>query len=170
MNWYKKAQEPAKLDSKALSIMIKNISNKFNLFSGNCGIFAIALGKFLQSIGPYNLQYMIYVNGGEESLEDYFNGEPDIYHVILSVEGNGIDDFFDGHGSCDDSHVLSILQEYGQDFESATTIKLPINSPRVETFIRSNTNYDSSSINEYGILDELNKEYKNLNRIQDELV
>jgi hypothetical protein len=170
MNWYKKAQNKQKLDSKTLSQIIKNISNKFNLFSGNCGIFAIALGKFLQSIGSYNLQYMIYVNGGEESLEDYFNGEPDIYHVILSVEGNGIDDFFDGHGSCDDGQVLSILQEYGQDFESTTTIKLPINSPRVETFIRSNTNYDSASINEYGILDELNKEYKNWSPNKNELV
>ena len=152
------------LTQQQLESMILNVGKKVNLFSGNCGIFAIALAKFLQEIGGYNLQYMIYVGQGEDTLEDYFDGEPDIYHIILSVEGNGIDDFFDGHGSCSDGDVLNILKEYGQDFETTTVIKLPVNSPRVETFIRSNTNYDSSSINENGILSILKQEYKKVNK------
>jgi len=155
---------PTPLTQKQLESIILNVGKKVNLFSGNCGIFAIALAKFLNEMGGYNLQYMIYVNQGEGALEDYFDGEPDIYHVILSVEGNGIDDFFDGHGSCSDDDVLNILREYGEDFETATVIKLPVNSPRVETFIRSNTNYDSSSINENGILSLLMQEYKKINK------
>jgi hypothetical protein len=154
---------PTQFTQKQLESIILNIGRKVNLFSGNCGIFAIALAKFLNEIGSYNLQYMIYVNQGEDTIEDYFNGEPDIYHVILSVKGNGIDDFFDGHGSCSDDDVLNILKEYGQDFDTATVIKLPVNSPRVETFIRSNTNYNSSSINENGILGVLKQEYKKIN-------
>ncbi len=149
---------------KQLESIILNVGKKVNLFSGNCGIFAIALAKFLNEIGNYNLQYMIYVNQGEDAVEDYFDGEPDIYHVILSVEGNGIDDFFDGHGSCSDDVVLNILKEYNQDFDTVTVIKLPVNSPRVETFIRSNTNYDSSSINENGIIGVLKQEYKKINK------
>jgi len=153
---------PTPLTQKQLKSIILNVGKKVNLFSGNCGIFAIALAKFLNEIGSYNLQYMIYVNQGEDNLENYFNGEPDIYHVILSVEGNGIDDFFDGQGSCSDGDVLNILKEYGQNFDTITTIKLPVNNPRVETFIRSNTNYDSSSINENGILSVLRQEYKKI--------
>lgn len=147
---------------KQLESIILNVGKKVNLFSGNCGIFAIALAKFLNEMGGYNLQYMIYANQGEDTIEDYFDGEPDIYHVILSVEGNGIDDFFDGHGSCSDSDVLNILKEYDQNFETITVIKLPVNSPRVETFIRNNTNYDSSSIHENGILNVLRQEHKKI--------
>jgi len=117
------------------------------------------------------LQYMIYVNRGEEAVEDYVNGEPDIYHVILSVEGGGIDAFFDGHGSCGDSEVLSVLAEYGLNFKTVTILKLPIGD-RVESFIRSNTNYDSGAINEHGILELLQNEYKKVNEegTLDELV
>ena len=150
--------------TKTLSKIIQNVSKKANLFSGNCGVLAIALAKFLQSIGSYDLQYMIYVSQGGKTIEDYFNGEPDIYHVILSVVGEGINDFFDGHGSCDDSMVSSILSEYGENFETVTILKLPASNSRAETFIRNNTNYDSSSVNEYGILELLRDEYKKINQ------
>ena len=140
------------INTEILSEIIKNVSGKANLFSGNCGILAIALAKFLQSIGSYNLQYLVYVNRGEDTIEDYFfNGETDIYHVVLSVVGEGIDDFFDGHGSCDDSNVLSILGEYGENFETVTILKLPVSNGRVETFIRNNTNFDSGSISREAI-------------------
>jgi len=152
-----------KLDSHILDKVIKSVSNKVNLFSGNCGVFAIALSKFLKTVGSYNLLYFIYVNQGELSFEDYLHAEDvDIYHIILSVEGDGIDDFFDGHGSCGDSDVSSILGEYSESFETVTLLKLPVDTSKVETFIRSNTNYDSGSINEYGILDALQKEYNRL--------
>lgn len=150
------------LKQKQLENIILNVGKKVDLFSGNCGIFAIALAKFLQELGNYDLRYMIYVNQGEDTLEGYFNGEPDIYHVILSVEGNGIDDFFDGHGSCSDEDVSNILKEYGLDFDTTNNINIPVNTPKVETFIRNNTNYNSASINENSILAILKQEYNNI--------
>lgn len=149
------------ISEETLDIIVKRVGEKVNLFSGNCGIFAIALAKFLNEIGGYALHYLIYVNQGETELDGYFDGEPDVYHVVLSVEGNGIDAFFDGHGSCSDSDVLSILGEYGQNFDTVTIMKLPVSNSRVETFIRSNTNYDSSSVNEYGMLSLLREEFNN---------
>lgn len=154
------------INSNILSKIIKKVSKKINLFSGNCGIFAIALSKFLKNIGKYNMQYMLYVNPEKNSIQDYFDSSNiDIYHIILSVEGNGIDDFFDGHGACTDRDIISILQEYGKTFKTTNVIKIPTNNKKVETFIRNNTNCDLDIINEYNILKELHlaaTDYENL--------
>lgn len=159
MNIYKLRDKNNGLTQDQLHAIILQVGNRINLFSGNCGIFAIALSKFLKQIGNYNSLYFIYTNFCGNDLDSYLYGEPDVYHVILSVEGSGIDGFFDGHGECETGQISSILSEYGETFSTVTTVKLPSDDSMIETFIRNNTNYDSSSINETSVLNLLNEEY-----------
>lgn len=135
------------INEKELNKIIKNISKKINLFSGNCGVFAIGLANFLKKIGNYDLNYIIYSNVDEEYIEEIGHdievyNESDIYHVVLSVKGNGIDNIFDGNGVCTKKNIEDILEEYGENLKTSGVFMWSINTPKIENIIRWNTNYN----------------------------
>ena len=65
--------------------------NKDDKFSGNCGMFAIALGEEAAKRGK---EVVMVVAHNAEDLEDLLRGEPDVYHVAVEIDGT----IYDGRG------------------------------------------------------------------------
>ena len=66
--------------------------NEDDKFSGNCGMFAIALGEEALRRGK---EVVMVVAHNDEDLGDLLHGEPDVYHVAVEIDGT----IYDGRGS-----------------------------------------------------------------------
>ena len=76
-----------------------------DLFSGNCGMYAIALGKKAQEAGK---NVVMVVCSNEDSLDELLDGEPTVYHIAAEIDGI----MYDGSGK-------TTLQKLGE-FSAAT--------------------------------------------------
>ena len=65
--------------------------NEDDKFSGNCGMFAIALGE--EAIKRGKSPIMVVAHNAED-LGDLLDGEPDVYHVAVEIDGT----IYDGRG------------------------------------------------------------------------
>ena len=65
--------------------------NEDDKFSGNCGMFAIALGEEAAKRGK---EVVMVVAHNAEDLGDLLRGEPDVYHVAVEIDGT----IYDGRG------------------------------------------------------------------------
>ncbi len=115
---------------------------KVKTMSGNCGTFALALAFILKDKGfdPNRIKIIIASDSGEE--EDILRGEPTIYHIFLDIDEEY---YLDGEGlhTTAESILDWIQMEYGvYNSEAITFDYSEIESKKLGTVIRSNTNYD----------------------------
>ena len=57
--------------------------NEDDKFSGNCGMFAIALGEEAAKRGK---EVVMVVAHNAEDLIDLLRGEPDVYHIAVEID------------------------------------------------------------------------------------
>lgn len=137
------------ISKEKISNIIKKC--KMNSFGGNCGIFAIGLAEALKDIGITDVILRIFCSDEGENVEDYYNSELDIYHVILDVRDSNIDDFFDGDGIVEENKLDEILSEYEESLDTCRSLNLELNEKN-KRFIRSNTaftEFDDSDFYHY---------------------
>ena len=103
--------------------------NEDDKFSGNCGMFAIALGEEAAKRGK---EVVMVVAHNAEDLEDLLRGEPDVYHVAVEIDGT----IYDGRGKV--SSVNNLLDFIDDPFAKIDYLALD------ETFkalVRTQTNW-----------------------------
>ena len=114
-----------------------------SLYGGNCGMFALALGTFLQRHGiSSNIvifsDYCEDEHGAPRTAFDIMNCEPDVYHVALQVDGL----LYDGDGQVTEQHILNwIAEEY--DDKSPTVSTFPLQSKGVRQLMDNDTDWDT---------------------------
>ena len=138
---------------KSLDIakLCKQVNKEKYAFGGDCGVFALAMYNKLTSLG-YNIEIIFCSNfyqamNDDETEEDEFNylleGEPDIYHVAIRVNGDKI---YDGEGLRTVEDLESFCYEWYRNSNpciSAYTIDDDNDYNRFEQIIRWNTNMQS---------------------------
>lgn len=111
-------------------------SHNISMDGGNCGTFALALAKLCGEPS------IIYVISNSEDEEELLHGEPDIYHVIISI--NGV--LYDSTGITDVDAAFSIAeQQYNNSNAYDISYDYPKESNRIEAIIRANTNWSIST-------------------------
>lgn len=126
-----------------LSDLINQLHEKINisqLYSGNCGTFAQALGSFIP-----NVELVVVSNVDNE--EDLFYGDPDIYHIFLLKNNK----YFDGIKLYSSSQEAIKMLETTIATDSSVGNWSDIifsypewNSTQFDRFVRNNTNYSIS--------------------------
>lgn len=109
-----------------------------NLYSGNCGMFAVALGTFLQEHGV-DSQVVIFSDyeGDEPSCAaDLMDYDPCVYHAALSVN----DKLYDGDGEVPASHIREWIEEEYTD-KDPSVHKMPLSSRGMKALMRNNTSW-----------------------------
>tara|TARA_R110000824_G_scaffold202090_2_gene386269 strand:- start:7159 stop:7581 length:423 start_codon:yes stop_codon:yes gene_type:complete len=76
--------------------------NEDDKFSGNCGMFAIALGE--EAIKRGKSPIMVVAHNAED-LGDLLDGEPDVYHVAVEIDGT----IYDGRGPVPLDDLLNFI-------------------------------------------------------------
>jgi len=148
-----------KIDNTIVQIIktAQKIFGTDNLSSGNCGNFALALGKILKEKGINvklafifrevdNTSYDISKDGifavtnddvDTDSIAGVVKAETDIYHVFLDL-GNNI--FYDGTGKITVDDLLD-MAEYQYDDENPGYFNdIDLNDPDMLRLIRTETN------------------------------
>lgn len=99
-------QTPAQRDAVALTNHAREVWTTADMFCGNCGAFAFAVGSALKDVGHDGLEIVLFYNRkGEERLtaEEIVTCEAEIYHVALRVDGQ----LFDGDGPVTEAHIVT---------------------------------------------------------------
>jgi len=115
---------------------------KTTTMGGNCGTFALALSFILKDKGFDPNRIKIVFASDVDNEEDIIRGEPAIYHIFLDIDEEY---YLDGDGlhTNADSIMDWIQMEYDVfDSEAITFDYSEIESKKLGTVIRSNTNYD----------------------------
>ena len=103
--------------------------NKDDKFSGNCGMFAIALGEEAAKRGK---EVVMVVAHNAEDLEDLLRGEPDVYHVAVEIDGT----IYDGRGEV--SSVNDLLDFIDDPFAKIDYLAL---DEAFKALVRTQTNW-----------------------------
>lgn len=119
--------------------LIKKVP-KNQSFSGNCGMFALALFELLKQG-----EIVLCINGNQEEdyttdLDSLLYGEPDIWHVALMINNN----IYDGSGRISLDDLYNFCQtEYGDSSPHITawTLETPQDHAIMEKIIRWNTDW-----------------------------
>jgi len=107
---------------------------KQNMFSGNCGMYAVALGKKAQEQGK-NVAIVVISNVENE---DELLEEPDIYHVAVEIDGK----LYDGSGEASLQEISNFYggKIYGRNSVNVSYLALDKNTINM---LRQNTNWNT---------------------------
>lgn len=141
-------------------------------FSGNCGMFAYALGKTIKEFDPEMDAILLFLHQSHpvEELTDLVNSDIDVFHVGLAFDGlkfgtsDNKKEIFDGEGIVTYKHVTDwIEKQYGQgtDYIGIQIGEIDDTSAFV---IRNTTNYDTSWEVFYNEMQDIVKDYKRENK------
>jgi hypothetical protein len=135
----------------------QNIFGTDNLSSGNCGNFALALGKILKEkglnpklaftfrevddltsteISNQGTQTISKTTVSTETIDDVINAETDIYHTILKVNGQ----YYDGIGKTNTDELLDMADDQYDDYYPGFFDNIELNDPAMLKLIRTETN------------------------------
>ena len=103
--------------------------DKDDKFSGNCGMYAIALGEEAAKRGK---EVVMVVAHNAEDLEDLLRGEPDVYHVAVEIDGT----IYDGRGEV--SSVNDLLDFIDDPFAKIDYLAL---DEAFKALVRAQTNW-----------------------------
>ena len=103
-------------------------------FGGNCGMFAVAIGKIAQEEGQS--ASLVFATNAETEAE--LMNEPDIYHVVVQI-GN---EMFDGDGSTDVNELKRFCGVYYDD-PDPYIYTLSLDEGAI-TLVRQNTDWNTS--------------------------
>ena len=103
--------------------------NEDDKFSGNCGMFAIALGEEAAKRGK---EVVMVVAHNAEDLGDLLRGEPDVYHVAVEIDGT----IYDGRGKV--SSVNNLLDFIDDPFAKIDYLAL---DEAFKALVRTQTNW-----------------------------
>lgn len=131
------------LKTDLIYLQIEKANKKFpnKLSSGNCGMFAFGLAKYLidEKIFPFAKIALICKDNNENSEDDLLNGEPTIYHVVVQIENF----LFDESGLTSKRNLLKFsIVEYG-DKNPLFWSELNVDE-KIRKIISFNTNWDIS--------------------------
>jgi len=115
--------------------IIKEAMPKDDKFSGNCGMYAIALAK---NALDNNKKPVIVISTDTNDLDELMYGEPNIYHVATEIDGV----LYDGSGEISED----ILGKYAYNIYGDANPKilfLTFNNDVIK-MIRQQTNWDTS--------------------------
>jgi len=149
------------MEKEILSIIKK--MKKFNLFGGNCGTFALALGKYIQKKYKQEPTFVLATSmdcdeHGNLPDEDYKfldGGDYDLYHVMLGYVINDIMLLIDGSGIHNDWKYLENFckEEYNDKYPAIAYLdKDDGNYSKLSRIIRSNTNWSISDKDFYNYI------------------
>jgi hypothetical protein len=105
-----------------ISKLCKKVTRRLNTFGGNCGSFALALCTKLTELG-HTVDLVICSNMQEfeedswtesDKLDWYLNGEPDIYHVVIRLDGDN-NQLYDGDGATSIENLIDFCYDYYRD-------------------------------------------------------
>lgn len=152
-----------------LSDIIKIIRKKFHPTSGDCGMFALGLWKFLKDNNIYSDIYIISdFDGNPDSFEDddFYEYQGEVYHIYLLINGKLIDGV-KIYMSQED--ILNCLKKY-YTFDMNIFDQQPIsinneNFQKIKSFIVENTNYWYNDDFYYNFLKQLVNNRKLINDV-----
>lgn len=114
--------------------LVKEAMSKKDKFSGNCGMYAIALAK--KSLDD-NKKPSIAIATDTDDLDELMFGEPNIYHVAVIINGK----LYDGSGEI----TQNTLEAYGRALyndPNPIILELEFNDDLIK-MIRQQTNWDT---------------------------
>ena len=124
--------------------------DKDDKFSGNCGMYAIALGEEAAKRGK---KVVMVVAHNAEDLTDLLRGEPDVYHIAVEIDGT----IYDGRGKV--SSKDDLLDFIGDPFAKIDYLEL---DEAFKTLVRTQTNwsvtYEDYAEDAHQFLDKLRDE------------
>ncbi len=104
-------------------------------FSGNCGMYAVALAK---KAVDNNKRPVIVVATDTTDLNELAYGEPNIYHVAVEVDGT----LYDGRGITNENELSQFVYDiYGDSNPSLVFLQF---NDDVIKMIRQQTDWDTS--------------------------
>lgn len=113
------------------------------LYGGNCGTFALALGKFLEANHKVTVLIIckdLYEELDDVEVSDLIASEPSIYHVALNVDGS----IYDGDGKVTLDHIADWIESEYSDYD-AITLNYPLSDTKLPVLINNDTNWSISS-------------------------
>lgn len=147
---------------KEINELIQKASEEFsvmNLSSGNCGVFALALGRLLSEKGlepKINFLFKFREDENINTIDNLSNSEPDIYHVVLSLN----DKIYDGTGETSIEKLLELSVREYNDFEPMYLKDVGLEENALRAVIEFDTNW---FIPEYDFYSFLKRETLKLN-------
>lgn len=122
-------------------VLIKKAKVKTSAFGGNCGMFVLALrdviggGDIVLCTNSSDPDYV----EGDDAFDNLLNGEPDIWHVALLMNGH----MYDGLGEVTiDSLTDFCIREYRDDpYIQAWTLENKADEDQMYKIIRWNTDW-----------------------------
>ena len=115
--------------------LVKEAVTKEDKYSGNCGMYAIALAK--KALDNKKTP-SIAISTNTDDLDELMYGEPDIYHVAVIIDGR----MYDGSGEINQN----TLENYGRflyNDPNPIILELEFNDDLIK-MIRQQTNWDTS--------------------------
>tara|TARA_Y100001973_G_C5078394_1_gene271221 strand:+ start:267 stop:683 length:417 start_codon:yes stop_codon:yes gene_type:complete len=106
--------------------------NEDDKFSGNCGMYAIAIGE--EAIKREKKVVMIVAHNAE-NLQDLLDGEPDVYHIAVEIDGT----IYDGRGEV--SSVDKLLDFINDPFAKVDYLEL---DDTFKKLVRTQTNWTTT--------------------------
>jgi len=158
-------------EAKKEVLMIIKKMKKYNTFGGNCGMFALALGRYVKEKYKDSPVFLLAtgLDGDEkgdlpnDGYEDLSAGDYDLYHVMYAFQDPITSEgyYFDGSGVYTNSNVTKYINDFCKKYYNnpyPTYAYLDYNE-KTKSIIRQNTNW-SISDNEFyeKILRIVNKE------------
>lgn len=116
------AEQQININTLNVSKLCKYVSRRLTTFGGNCGAFSLALFNKLTALG-YKVDLVICSNLQEfeedswtdsDKLDWYLNGEPDIYHVAIRLDGDN-NQLYDGDGAISIESLIDFCYDYYRD-------------------------------------------------------
>jgi len=131
----KQLVETQQVNFERLVQVIKSFGDK--AFGGNCGMFAFALGRFLEE---HNVKASLVFLSDTDQEDDFFHSDVDLYHVAVILDDDKV---LDGSGFTTLQKIVDDIVEPEYDDPSPNVngyYAIDDNSLRA---IRYNTNYDT---------------------------
>jgi hypothetical protein len=133
-------KRPQGMTIQKLDSLCKRANQINDSFSGNCGMFAIGLAKFLKEKYKFSVDYGLMIPYHmEKTPNDLRYGDYDLMHIIVYVKE--LDQGFDGSGLTKNAELKAINNEYPND---GKIIYFPAPNLSIEQAIQWNTNYSIS--------------------------
>jgi hypothetical protein len=134
----------SKLDIVGLINSCQSHFGSGNLFSGNCGTFALALATILEEQGEVPRIVVIcedvYGDGDEAEPEDILTSDARVYHVAVYVRGS----LFDGDGKVTNDSIADWIEREYNDFESAV-FNFDLYAPNLVRMVENSTDWNIST-------------------------